>query len=547
MLLQKLEEIVNQSEENRPRKMILISGESGSGKTLLASTLHGPTKAANGHFICGKFDQFQKNSQNVFAAAFGQYASVVLQDETMLESVRKAVGRDSRCLVDMIPNVAPIFSNSLHLLEDTSVNDNSKLWMEDMTTIKSRTRSAFLKFVATICSPTRPCVLFVDDLQWATLADFQVIYDLLTCTSENINGLLLVGASRLVGPTHELTKFTQSLPEKVDICGVALSNLTASNLREYLGYVFPTMNDDDVEVLAEIVHHQTEGNLFFVKHLLSSLLEQGLVQVSKEAATCLDRGRLEARAESVDVLHFIVANLRCLKEDTQSLLRVAACLGVNFSADLICTVLPKFSAATVDEILRSCAQKRILSSSTPKDTHDSLRWNFSHDRMQQASYLLIPADEVKAFRLSLGRALRDQLENQQLSKNLLMITNHLVAGADLIESQEEKDQLAALCLRSGQVSVARFNFEDASTFVEAGLTQLGESKWLSNYELCLSLFNAGAEICYVRAQFDKLEELTAELFHNATSFEDTIPSHTTHVYSLGSRHRLKGKIQELMK
>ena len=101
-----------------------------------------------------------------------------------------------------------------------------------------------------------------------------------------------------------------------------------------MGRVFQTMSEEDVVVLAKFVHRQTEGNLFFVKHLLASLLEQGVIDISEETGSFLDSTRLEARAENSDVVHFIVANLRRLEKDMQSLLRVAACLGVNFSSDL---------------------------------------------------------------------------------------------------------------------------------------------------------------------------------------------------------------------
>ncbi|CAB9521258.1 serine threonine protein kinase [Seminavis robusta] len=530
------------------RNLILISGDSGTGKTALACSLQLPVQAAGGHFLSGKFDQIQQKSQNVIANAIGQYASnKLLQDDELVQSLKQSLGRDTRCLVDMIPALAELFPQELDDDSDTRTNE----WMQDMTTLQSRTRGAFLKFLSGICSPKRPLVLLLDDLQWASKGDYQIIRDLLTTTAEDLQGILLVGACRVVDGDHELARFIRDLSKTVSITDVVLSNISASDVQCYLVSVFPGMEPPDIDTLAKMVYHQTDGNFFFIKQFLANLLDQKLIKVHRDGMASLDKPRLEEQAKSDDVLHFIVANLRRLSPEIQSLLQSASCLGVNFGLNLLeYVVIPSNGIATMD-LVESCAKKGILSlkstfaaSSTSLSTSE---WGFAHDRLQQASYVLIPEESKEAFHLSLGRSLREKMSKIELEKHLLLVTSHLVHGARLINSQPEREEVAALCLRAGQKSASQCNFDDAGGFIDAGLSLLGESKWTGNYELSLRLVNAGAEICYVRVKFDRLEELATEVFRNARCFEDTIESHTTHIFALGSRYRLEEAIAEGVK
>ena len=153
----------------------------------------------------------------------------------------------------------------------------------------------------------------------------------------------------------------------------------------------------------------------------------------------------------------------------------------------------------------------------------------------------IPEDLKESFHLSIGHCLLDRMNSKELEKHLLMVTNLFVFGAKLIMTQKEKDQVATLCLRAGQKSAYQVDFDSAGGYIDAGLGFLGDNKWECNYELCLRLFNAGAEISYVRADFQRLEKLVAEVLSHARSFEDTIEAHTTHIYALGSRHKLQGE------
>jgi len=562
---EKEDAVISQGETRKRRRFVLISGASGTGKTVLvSSTLKGPTEQMHGHFLSSKFDQFQQTSQNVIASAFGQIATKLLcrdegadnMNDDLIGDIRKAVGRDARCLVDMIPALEALFPFQL---EEDGGDDQQRQreWMQDITTLKSRTRGAFLRFVSAICRPERPVVLFLDDLQWACKSDFQMISDLImTTTSEGgMEGLLLVGACRIVDSKHDVSQFIRSLATQMPIYDLVLSNLSQTDVEEYLSKIFPTMQAEDAAVLATVVHRQTDGNFFFMRQLLENLRGEGLI-VTHSSVTdvhqqvSLDRRRLEARTKTDDVLHFIVANLRQLPAEVQELLQAASCLGSIFSAKILQYVLqPRSEGASnssVEGLLMECAQKGILTS-TPSSLQSSssssfpLLWSFVHDRFQQASYTLVPDDQKEAFHLSIGRKLLSKMTKEEMTTYLLLVTRHLVAGEKVIESQIQKDQVAVLCLRAGHQLVARSNFEDAGTYIGHGLKFLGAHRWDTNYELCLQLFNAGAEISYVRADYDRLGELTSQVLSNARAFDDTIETRTVVVYALGARHKLRGK------
>ena len=56
--------------------------------------------------------------------------------------------------------------------------------------------------------------------------------------------------------------------------------------------------------------------------------------------------------------------------------------------------------------------------------------------------------DTRAFHLSIGRALRDNLDKNAMDKQHVLVTSHLIVGMDLMLLQEEKDLAFAL---SGQV------------------------------------------------------------------------------------------------
>jgi predicted ATPase len=168
-------------------------------------------------------------------------------------------------------------------------------------------------------------------------------------------------------------------------------------------------------------------------------------------------------------------------------------------------------------------------------------YRFAHDLIQEAAYKLISSQERQAFHLTIGRELWKSFDNiEELEGHIFIILGQIRDGADLITYQEERNDVAALCLRAGELAICSSSFQTASEYLLLGVSMLGEACWQEEYELSLELYNAAAEVEYCIANFDNVELLACEIFENTRWFPDTLRAHSIHVYSLGSRgHMLK--------
>ena len=140
---------------NSKPEFILISGESGTGKTALASTLE---KGVDAVYVRGKFDQLQRFEPYApMVAAMTTFVKTLLDQggsriERIKESLFKEVGEDLGVLTVMVPILEEIVGKQTPgILKGPEATD--------------RFKSIFKKFVRV--SSQEPLVLVMDGLQWA--------------------------------------------------------------------------------------------------------------------------------------------------------------------------------------------------------------------------------------------------------------------------------------------------------------------------------------------------------------------------------------------
>ena len=129
-----------------------------------------------------------------FVAAFTMFTEfVVTKGEDYLETIRKCVkeatGIDGSLLVETIPALEQILGPP---------GETSNMNGTDVQ--KRRFLIEFREFVRAVCSPERPLVLFIDDLQWADRGSLEVL-SVLANDSENEGSYLWVPAEAMRYPS----------------------------------------------------------------------------------------------------------------------------------------------------------------------------------------------------------------------------------------------------------------------------------------------------------------------------------------------------------
>lgn len=501
------EELSHLEDAIQHHSLVVLSGESGTGKSTLALQLP--------NTLYGKFDQYQR-SQDAIVRAFAQVDPFLTP--AIQSSLQTALGDDLWYILDMMPSL----SDTLQTPRLRKPTPSSTL--QEKTQIKL----TFRKFVRILCRELS-LLLLLDDVQWADTADYLVLRDLLLDdTIQRKLTILLV--CRIVPTRHKLSAFLQRLSHQVAIHDIVLENVNHHATQEFLQL---ELGGDCHASLIDHVYTQTDGNFFHMKHLIHSFIEEGSLEKSSGSNVWRLSDSVEPPNE-LTVVEFLQSRLRRFSEDVQRLLQIASCLGVEFGIDVLSLLLPS-TGTPVERLSEYCIQKGLLSR---KLDSKIVLMSFSHDRVQQAAYSLIPPKDTKSFHLAIGRTLRKTLTEEQMMEHEVLVTSQLLFGSSLIKNYGEREALSVMCLRSGQRLCSVSAFDDAGKFIMRGIGLLGENPWEANYALSLELHNAGAEISCAVANFEQVEVLSQAVFENAKSFDDKLTCYTTRVYVLGSTDRI---------
>lgn len=137
-------------------ELLLITGHAGVGKSALVFEVHKPMTAKQGHFITGKFDQYQRDIPYfALSQAFNELCDQWLSErETVLAPWRKrileAVQQNAQVLIDVIANLEWILGPQPPALQVGPQEAQNRFFL------------VFRSFMQALCQPAHPLVLFVD-------------------------------------------------------------------------------------------------------------------------------------------------------------------------------------------------------------------------------------------------------------------------------------------------------------------------------------------------------------------------------------------------
>ncbi len=515
-------------------EMILIAGYSGIGKSALVNEVHKPIVAARGHFISGKFDQFKRNVPyaSLIQAFQDLIQQILTESETQIQNWRQqlleALGTNGQVIIDVIPEVALI------------IGKQPPVPQLGQTESQNRFNLVLQKFIRVFAKKASPLVMFIDDLQWADLASLKLI-KLLVTDSDSLC-LLMIGAYREqeVSKSHPLLQMFDSIQQHGSI--VSTIYLQPLNLQHVNQLITDTLNhsNKDTKNLAKLLYQKTHGNPFFLTQLLKSLFSDRLLIFNTQTGRWqCDLKRIQALGITDNVVELMIGNIEKLEEDTQHILKLAACIGNQFDLNVLSVVSSQPLSAVVTQIWSAIQAGLVIPLSNiysmlknqdvkSSDYSSSVVYKFLHDRVQQAAYNLIPENQKKETHLKIGQLLLKKTPEDALKEEIFNIVNQLNIGAELIKSQSQRDELAKLNLIAGQKAKAAAAYEAAIRYLEIALEV--SNNW-HQYELTLSIHIETIEAKYLNAQFTEAEKLSAIVLQQAKTFPERVKVYELQIQS----------------
>ena len=103
--------------ENSQRELVLLSGQSGTGKTALATTIKDPAKRIGGAFVSGKYDFAFQDSQPYSGIAFAcnELCKVIFRNKAWREQVGKELLENiDKPQLELLQTIVPALADLLH-------------------------------------------------------------------------------------------------------------------------------------------------------------------------------------------------------------------------------------------------------------------------------------------------------------------------------------------------------------------------------------------------------------------------------------------------
>lgn len=492
-------------------ELVLVSGYSGVGKSSVVNELHKSLVPPRGHFASGKFDQHRRDiPYATLAQAFqGLVRALLGKSEAELRSwrssLRDALGPNGLLMADLVPELQFV------------IGEQAPVPALPPHDAQRRFRLVLRRFIAVFARPEHPLVLFLDDLQWLDAATLEVLEDLL-CMPD-VQHLLLIGAYRdnEVSAAHPLMRKLDALRAAgATVRQIVLAPLASADLQQLISESLRCEMEGSAP-LAQLAHEKTAGNPFFAIQFLSSLAEDRLLMFDHAAARwSWDLNRIHAKGYTDNVVDLMVAKLHRLPAETLAALQHLACLGNSADIALLRMGYPDIGgSSSMDTRLWEAIRAGLV-----LRTEDS--YKFLHDRVQEATYSMIPESARAAAHLRIGRLLAERTAPEEIEANVFEIASQLNRGGSLITSAEERRQLAELNLLAARRAKDATAYASALQYLAAGRALLTEQSWIDDYDLIFTLEALTAEGELLTADTVAAEYRLSMLAERAKSKHDIV-------------------------
>ncbi|MCF2505399.1 AAA family ATPase [Dyadobacter sp. CY107] len=508
-------------------EMVLVSGNSGIGKSSLIQALQSRVEAEDVLFITGKFDQYVQNIPfEAIIQAFKELICKISHGDRgyWKAQILDAVGQFGRIIIDVIPELEKIIG--------------SQPIVEALTPIEAQNRfvNVFTQFINVFTKKQHPLVIFLDDLHWADPSSLRFL-SRVTYSVEGSN-LLIIG-------TYRDNELTENHP-----LSIALKDMDAAESSLSQLTLYPLQSADITELvsdtfscppmvaapLADIVLTRTLGNPFFVSETIKDLVSNGLVAYSSQHRKWIwDRQAVAGYALSGTSQQLLTAKINNLREPARHALVTASCIGSDFDLVMLSALNDKTPQETAEDLREALTENLLRLSADRENANQFLaakRYHFVHDQVQQAAYNLLSAESRDEMHVNIGYFLLERLSPAERHDQLFEIVNHLNHHQKNFSQSEERYKIAGLNLDAGKKARSSAAYSVAMAYFRIGKKLLIHQDWIHEYQLAFDLHMHFAESAYLAGDPAKCMEVSTDALLHAKNTADKIELHHIQIQSL---------------
>lgn len=475
------------------KEIMLITGPPGIGKTALIRELDKVLVEKNGYFISGKYERLRKDVpfSALIQAIMGLVRDMLSESQRNIsvwkDMILNAVGNNGRVITEVIPEVELIIGRQ----PDLAVLNPEET--------KNRFNFVIERFMEAIATPDHPMILFLDDLQWADLASFDLIERLYG--NPDIRYLFIIGSYRdnEVDSSNSLSAMIGHIEHQaVPIHSLALQPLQEFDVRQII-VDFLKSSHEQGAYLSSLVHEKTGGNPFFINQFLKKLFEMKYITFDPSLGWSWDQETLSSLQVTDNLVELLVEKIRQLSGRTIDILTLCSCIGNRFDLEMVSLV----TGQNLEQVLPGITEaiREGLVGKTPR------HYVFLHDRIQEAAYSMIPDQDKASWHYRIGRIELARSDAVQLKKKIFYIVDQLKFGMDCFPDQAEKKEFIGLCLETGRKAKRATAYVQATSYLKTGISLLEPDSWAEDHSLAYELHRELLECLYLTGHFEEGEDL----------------------------------------
>lgn len=533
-----LDQLARSAQEGR-FSVVLVDGISGVGKSSLVQQLHIPVSKYSGHMISGKYDQFGSDVPMVaFIQAFEGIIQQVEHDSTeqrelWLSHLRSELGEHWGLLTHVLPNLRQFFDGFVDNEVDT-----------DSAEYQFRFVEACKAFIRAACKTNPLIVLFLDDVQWIDPLSINLLQGIEQ--DNHIENLLLVCAYRdnEMDSLHPFYRFVESISGKSEVVThISVKPLKLDSTCALIAYTLQ-MDESDVMDLANLVQQRSLGNPFYIKQLLSTLVDKHWLYFDGMLHKWVwEKHLIQNDQSSEDIVELMINRLKQLSDESQTLIRVAAAIGNQFDIAMLRKIYGGDTSSFIElfkEILsydflysNHAAKQLLVEEHTFNEFLSSfgyLTFRFVHDRVQQAAYRLEDESKNKDLHLSIGLALADSLGRDE-SDDLFQIVNQINQALDIVP-EEKRIRFARLNVEAGLKAKKSAAFDASRNYFQAAMHLIGEDGWTNYNSLTYDAHFQYLQTLYLLTEFEQAQKVVEQILPFCDEVERKVAVYITQMLIL---------------